>query len=280
MNATKGYYCLVQYCPDIARHEAANVGVVLFCPDKGFLQAKIVKANHRIRRFFGEEADNYQHLNAMKDALAKRLEIERAEFSSLEALQNFVETRANKVILTQPMPVKVMDPQEDLAALFKELVDEPVRHLTLRAALPLRKRLDAVFLDQALKPFVRTNLKVQIPMMKETIDVPYGFQNGRFNLIRPIEFTQQSESRIKNAACIHAVEGMSLYRHPDANFGMMQLVVVADFTNTAPDVANTVRNIFAESEVRMFTPDALNDLRTEILTHGKTTAAHDAQALL
>jgi len=130
MNATKGYFCLVQYCPDIARREAANVGVVLFCPELRFIRAKMMKINRRIRKFFGEEADNYQHLNAMKDALAKRLEVEKAEFNVLEDLQHFVETRANKVILTRPNPVKVFDPEQDLAALFKELVDEPVKQLT------------------------------------------------------------------------------------------------------------------------------------------------------
>ena len=40
MNATKGYFSLVQYCPDLARQEAANVGVVLFCPDLQFIRAR------------------------------------------------------------------------------------------------------------------------------------------------------------------------------------------------------------------------------------------------
>ena len=269
MNATKGYFSLVQYCPDVARREAANVGVVLFCPDLRFIQAKMVKANHRIRRFFGEEADNFQHLNAMKESLAKRLEVEKAEFNALEDLQHFVETRANKIILTQPNPVKVFDPEQDLAALFHELVDEPLKQLTVRAALPLRKRLDAVLTDQAIKPFIRTNLKVQVPTLNEILEVPYGFQNGRFSLIRPVEFTQQSESRIKNAACVHAVEGLSLFRHPDPQLGNMQLVVVADFANVAAEAANSVKSILAEGEVRMFTSDGLDDLKTEILTQGK-----------
>jgi len=269
MNATKGYFCLVQYCPDIARREAANVGVVLFCPELRFIRAKMMKTNRRIRKFFGEEADNYQHLNAMKDALAKRLEVEKAEFNVLEDLQRFVATRANKVILTRPNPVKVFDPEQDLAALFKELVDEPAKQLTVCAALPLRKRLDALLADEAVKPFLQTNLKVQVSTMNEILEVPYGFQNGRFNLIRPVEFTQQSDSRIKNAACVHAVEGLSLFRHPDPQLGNMQLVVVADFSNVASDAANSVKSIFVEGEVRMFTSDRLDDLKTEILTQGK-----------
>lgn len=35
----KGYYSIIQYCPDLSRFEAANVGVLLFCPERAFLKA-------------------------------------------------------------------------------------------------------------------------------------------------------------------------------------------------------------------------------------------------
>jgi hypothetical protein len=49
MNPTTGYYSLIQYCPDAAREEAANVGVVLFCPEVDYLEARTVSGNDRIR---------------------------------------------------------------------------------------------------------------------------------------------------------------------------------------------------------------------------------------
>src|SRR5437867_2388273 len=124
MNATKGYYSLVQYTPDVSRQEAANVGVVLFCPEVPFLEARLSSSNHRVRRFFGEEADQYRHLNAMKQSLADRFRVERADFQTLADLQGFVETRANKLVLTNPKPVKVFDPSKELAALYHELVED------------------------------------------------------------------------------------------------------------------------------------------------------------
>lgn len=269
MNATKGYFCLVQYCPDVARQEAANVGVVLFCPERRFIAAKLIKNNHRIRKFFGEEADNYQHLNAMKEALASRIEVEQAEFASLADLQTFVATRANKVILTEPKPVKVFDPREDLEALYRELVLEPIRPLCIQAALPLRKRLDEALTGDDVRRFMHTNIKVQVPTLKEALEVPYGFQNGRFNLIQPVEFTQQSESRIKTAACKHAMEGLTLFRHADPVLGELQLIIVAEFTDTKPETAALVRDIFREGSVQMFTPETLNTLQREIIAHGK-----------
>jgi hypothetical protein len=263
MNATKGYYCLVQYCPDIARAEAANVGVVLFSPEHGFIRAKVSDNNKRIRKFFGDEADNYHHLNAMKNALVQRIEVEKAEFGLLENLQQFVETRANKVILTNPKPVKVFNPEEDLNALFKELVEHPEKNLVVRAALPLRKRLDNVLADVALKTFLKRDLEFQIPTL------PYGFQNGRFNLIQPVEFEQQRRGTIVNAACKHAIEGNYIYRHADPKLGDMQLFVVADFTDSTNDMASTVETIFQEYNVRMFTSDGMENLKQEILTQGK-----------
>ena len=269
MNATKGYYCLVQYCPDIARAEAANVGVVLFSPHHGFIRAKVSDNNKRIRKFFGDEADNYQHLNAMKNALVQRIEVEKAEFGLLENLQQFVETRANKVILTNPKPVKVFDPEQDLEALFHELVEHPVKDLTVRAELTLRKRLDNVLGDAALKTFLKRDLEFQIPTLKEKLTVPYGFQNGRFNLIQPVEFEQQRRGTIVNAACKHAIEGNYIFQHPDQKLGNMQLFVVADFTDATNDMASVVENIFQEYNVQMFTSGGMEDLKQEILTQGK-----------
>ena len=39
MTTEKGYYSLIQFCPDVSRLEAVNLGVILFCPGSAFLQA-------------------------------------------------------------------------------------------------------------------------------------------------------------------------------------------------------------------------------------------------
>src|SRR4051812_6471667 len=129
----KGYFSLVQYCPDVARREAANVGVMLLCPDVGFLEVKMKSNNQRVRRFFGEEADDYKFLNQMKASLEARVDIAKSDLLTAEAMQNFVATWTSKVRLTTPRPVKVFSPVQDLAALYKELVEEPVADLTIRA---------------------------------------------------------------------------------------------------------------------------------------------------
>jgi hypothetical protein len=51
----KGYYSIIQHCPHLGRFEAANVGVLLFCPERHFLQAITARNNSRVIRFFGSE---------------------------------------------------------------------------------------------------------------------------------------------------------------------------------------------------------------------------------
>lgn len=273
MNATKGYFSLVQYCPDLARQEAANVGVVLFCPDLQFIRARTADTIGRIRRFFGQDVDGYHHLHGMMDALSHRLDIEQAEFKTLEDLQKFISTRANKIILTQPKPMLVTDPKADLQALFLELVAEPTKPLTVQAQLPLRQRLDAVLMDNDVRRFIQRKIEVQVSTLKETLRVPYAYQNGRFNLIRPVEFKHQNESSVKTAACKHAVEGLSLYRHRDVKFGDLQLIVVGDFTAAPKDSTEMVAGIFREHEVRLVTPNELPALKQEIVSHAKPAPA-------
>ena len=55
MKPEKGYYSVIQYCPDLGRFEAANMGVLLFCPESGFLKSLMSGNNSRIIKFFGSE---------------------------------------------------------------------------------------------------------------------------------------------------------------------------------------------------------------------------------
>ena len=241
---SKGYFSLVQYCPDVARQEAVNVGVVLLCPELNFIGAKMVRGNNRVRRFFGEDADGIQHLNAMKDALALRIHVEASDLLTVEAFGTFVQSRGNKVVLTSPKPVRVNNPAADLAALYEELVGEPQKPISMQAAKPLRLRLDETFEDVRFQPFLKHGVRVDVPALKRQVEVPYGYKNGRFNLIQPVTFAQKTLGAVTRAACVQAVEGHSLYKHPDPQLGDLQLVIVGEFPT--PEAVPVVREMFAE----------------------------------
>ena len=125
MTAHRGYFSLIQFCPDPSRLEAANVGVVLLCPDLDFLEARTSSGNARVQRFFGRDAFHPTSLSMAKQAMVRRLAVEWEGIPTLAQFQHFVDTRANELKLTAPRPVKVFDPTKDLQRLFDELVADP-----------------------------------------------------------------------------------------------------------------------------------------------------------
>ncbi len=273
MNARKGYYSLIQYCPDLTRLEAATVGVVLFCPDAHFIRARTASSNQRIRRFFGSQDCDWQQINAVKAAIEERLEAEGEQFRKLEDFEQFAATRANEIQLTAPRPMKVFHPEQDLELLFRRVVGGTARAHTTPTVV---QRLTETLSDETLISFVRRNVPVTVRAFHQTLTVPFAFQNGRLNLIQPASFAQFSSSRAISRACRLAVEGHSLYQHPDDTLGGMQLFVVSDFSVSQLQVQGIVREIFTENDVRLFSATDLPQLVHEIRTTGKPLAKPEA----
>jgi hypothetical protein len=270
MNPLKGYYCILQFCPDLARLEAANVGVLLFCPDWPFLKARTVRGTKRIRQFFGREGHDWSRIESSKVAIEDRLEVESSSIRTVADLEKFIATRANLIQITPPRPMRVTNPERDLDELFRDLVGG-----THRCEKPKS------FSDYVLSEFSRAGiddrlqkkLQVRVPVWNRTLDVPFAYQNGRFNLIRPAGFHAAAEL----TACKYAVEGGLLYSHPDEKFGDMQLVIVGDFGDAGPETKETVERLLREHNVRLFTAGSLNRLMEEIRKTGKIVArAEDA----
>lgn len=269
MESSKGYYCLIQYCPDLARLEAANVGVILFCPELGFIRAKIAQGNDRIRRFFGSEDNDWTQINAIKNAIVNRLEVTGKDFKTIDDLTTFISTRANEVQLTTPRPLKVSAPAKDLDDLFEELVGGRSNHPLKYSAPPVEKALERTFRDSGVEEFIRRDVTVTVPAFHKSLTVPYSFKNGRFNLIQPVRFHQTQELRVLDLACRHAVEGRSLYEHPDEKLGELKLIVVGSFEPESGEFKDVVSNILRENKVALHSIEDVQGLVDEIKTTGK-----------
>ena len=124
MKATTGYDCIIQYCPDPVRREVANVGIVLLCPELGFLETRMAADVQRIKELFPKLRPDDKRLKSTLLGIARRLHVDRDHFKTVEALSRFAETRANAMRLTAPMPVRVEEPTVELNRLFKRVVDE------------------------------------------------------------------------------------------------------------------------------------------------------------
>jgi hypothetical protein len=266
MTPRKGFYSLIQYCPDLSRLEAANVGVVLFCPEPHFIRARTTRSNQRIRRFFGSEDRDWEQINVLKLAVEERLAVEGEHFRTLEDLERFIATRGNEIQLTQPRPVKVFDPEQDLELLFQRLVGGPARRKAVETVVQV---LEKSLGQESVAPFVQRDVTVAVRAFHRPLKVPFGYQNGRFNLIQPASFEEATLSNTITRACRFAVEGRSLYDHPDERRGPLQLVVVGQFRPEQAEAKAVVDDILKENRVRLYTLAEVPSLIDEIRSTGK-----------
>lgn len=266
MKPQKGYYSIVQYCPELSRFEAANIGVLLFCPESGFLKVVTSGNNSRIIKFFGSEGHDWKRINTIKKGLQDRLDKEHKGIRTVEDLQHFVATRANSLQITSPLPMKVQDPEKDLLELFRQVVGEPAKR---EQKTNFKKLLGEKFDKAGLEKKVISDVTVDVPVMGKKVEIPFGFQNGRFNLINPVRFGAEDPQQSFRTACRFAVEGRSIYEHPDKEFGELQLVVVGQFRPKDEVSPTLVRRVFNESNVRLYSSEEIPKLIDEIRRTGK-----------
>ncbi len=267
MSWSKGYYCLIQYCPDLSRGEGANIGVLLFCPEKEFLGARMARGNDRIRRFFRSEGLDLDRINAMKGAIEDRLELEGRYITTREDLEQFIRTRANEIQITSPRPLKISDPKKNLRSLYERLVGGRARSRERRR---LESRIASRFQEEGVDHLVQKNVKVDVPLFRRSLTVPFGFQNGRYNLIQPVRFVGLVRRATEANACRLATEGRSVKRHSDNLLGgRLQLMVVAQFSTAQQEESEVVRAILDESKVPFYLFGDIGRLVDEIRKTGR-----------
>lgn len=249
MEPKRGYYSLIQFCPDSSRLEAVNVGVLLFCPGERFLAARTAASNRRAAKLVGRGGIDRAALNSAKRAIERRLEVDRESFQTLEDLQRFVGSRGNSLKLTDPRPTKVFDPQEDLDALFAELVGgQP----STEPSKPVAPELDEVFRRLHEQGRARLNWPVKVPILGRALRVPYAYRNGLWNLVKPQRFSG-SETFVTNTAMGLAVEGDLLQKHGVDQDGKKRLIVVSVFADDglSANVGNRVADLLSEYRVEL-----------------------------
>jgi hypothetical protein len=243
MNAKRGYYSLIQFCPDPSRSEAVNVGILLFCPELGFIAARNRLDNTRPKKLVYPETIDRASLNAAKQAIENRLELERDTFETLEDLQKFVNTRANILKLTPPRPVKVFDPEKDLDQLFKDLVGGIAREkLTHKQYSP---KLKTLFYDLEKEGKAKLNLDVKIPIIGNTIRIPYQFNNKVSNFVKPCSFSCKDDQAIGRAQQL-AIDGDLLHNN---NIGKLVVVTTFEYANNIDDLKNRIDGLFGKYNV-------------------------------
>ncbi|MGL4552690.1 MAG: DUF3037 domain-containing protein [Gemmataceae bacterium] len=266
MKAEVGYFSIVQFCPDAARKEAANVGVVLLCPSLRYLGVKTSTRIDRVRRFFRDRAPDRDRLRLVIGSVKRRLMGERGRFLNPEDLEAFAGTLANYMRLTATEAVAVRsDPDLQLAELFERLVGG-------KAARAGRKDFDPLagaFRDESVAKYIEKDVTVQLPTLGKPFTAPYGFLNGSFNLIKPVRFGGLQPTDLVRRAGQYAVEGdlLSRTRHPD--FGELKLIVVGQFTPSQAGFAGEVGHVLEQNHARLYRESQIGELVQEIRERGR-----------
>ena len=266
VSSIQGYYSIIQYCPDLGKFEAANVGVLLFCPEKLFLKAMTASNNRRIIRVFGSKGHDWARINTFKRGLEERLEKESQTIASLDDLQQFIAMRANVLQITRPNPTKVQNPESDLRKLFEEIIGEPARAARGTSLLSyVADRLAGPGLERK----VVHGVKVTVPVWQREVEIPFVFQKRPIQPDNARSIWAQDPDQSVNTACKYAVEGRSLYESTDAEWGEMQLLVLGQFRTNDADTVGRVNRVLHEHRVRLFKLDDLPTLVDEIRRTGK-----------
>ena len=264
MKAQRGYYSLIQFCPDASRMEAINVGVVLFCPARDFLGARTSASNRRAEQLVGRGNLERPALKAAKEAIERRLEVDRESFQDIEDLERFVNTRANWLKLTPARPLKVFDPEHDLERLYLELVGGT----SLRQARVQKKELFPALHDAFAKLTsegrAELDLRVKVPVLERTLEVPYAYRNGCLNLVRPQRFPSREATSMDSAMRL-AIEGNLVKRHGTTQSADTQLIVVSSFEEEQnTDLVSKVNTLFDEYEVQSVSENRISEFVAKV----------------
>jgi len=215
----------------------------------------------RVDQMFGHQQRAY--LDALKKGIENRIRIELGEEWDLSRLKVFAESRANEIRLSKLQSIKIVDPEVDLADLFNSLVhDEAIVHRLPRVTAELRRKFE----QAGVSKFLRKPKPIELPQ-GVTIEVPYAYQNGAFNLIDPVRLAGNSSDALAQASK-RAVQGQWLKEFSVSRGKPAQLVVVGEVAQQEPSFVNAVKEMMADHSVKFYEMKSVEQLVQDIKIHG------------
>jgi hypothetical protein len=177
-----------------------------------------------------------------------------------EELQHFLTRFANELNFSVPRPVRVENPEVELAQLFEDLVGGGRARRDVSTDPDLVEALRLRFETAEFARKVRRHTTTRVPVLGDELVADYAFQNGRLNLIQAKEFTQQRTSDVMREAMKTAVDGHLLYKHPDPQAGEQQLVIVGAFGPAAKELQEKIEGMLVDHDVMLYSTETLEDL--------------------
>lgn len=209
---TRALYSIVQYVPDSGRAEAANAGVLLYVPQRRWMELRVSMSLQRVRQFFRPGKQQLRRIELGLEALKHRIELARSEFTTEADLEQFVAARADAVRLTAPRLMMVEEPLSDLNSLYEELVGEADCAMAASAhPLGLPPQVAEVFGRLEAQHKVWRPGRITLPTINRPFEVPIAYQNGRVNYVRPESLA--AGHKVDDKIARLGFNGQLIYRH-------------------------------------------------------------------
>ncbi len=260
MKPQKGYYSLIQFCPDASRLEAVNLGVILFCPALDFLASRTSRSTRRAEKLVGRGELAREALKLARISIEQRLQTDRASFKDIADMQHFVETRGNALRLTDPRPVKVYAPVDELNRLFDELVGGQAASERDSVAKDFPS-LQTLFTRLNSEGRAELDFSARLPVLGQEFHVPFAYRNGVLNLVKPTRFSHNASHQALNLA----IRGDLIHKHGFQNSPNPRLVVVSKFPDNCDSGLMThVDQLFGEYSVKHVRHDDVDAFAQQI----------------
>lgn len=240
MEPHKGFYSLVQFCPDRGRAEAVNIGLVLFVPALKHLEVRTVKTSKRIAQVFGKGAVDAWWLKTSRESFERGVvaEHQAGRFNTPEDLDRYLASLGNDVVPTPSRPTRVESPSADMERLFARLV-EPSTASILDAFPPIVKPLDDAF--QHLRVHlasIQFGRKFRVEGYHHEVQTDYMFMNECANLVRLLRIGD-SAARTFDQAVKLGGESVFVKKHVRVEDEGAKLIIVAAPLLTGVKAADT-----------------------------------------
>lgn len=261
----RGFYSVVQYCPDVFRDEAVNVGLVLLRIEPHELRVRMTNHYQRVKKLFGTPSDEVKNLKLSVHGMTSRIEKSVEELKTAEDLAAFAASRGNALRLTEPRLAKLDDFEADFDRLFAKLVEEQST-LELAKASPaevLPPSLNDVFYRLSERGKMWDPKPIRVPISNRRLDVPYAFRNGVVNLIAPEVF--YPGKRGENRAATLAIDGQLIQKHRiDGEAHKLIVVSTQENEKQRKEITDHVEPMFRELGVRLVRPSEAEAFAAEV----------------
>lgn len=264
MERSQGFYSVLQYSPEPARMEYVNIGVLLFCHARQFIDVKFSSSPRRVEKLFGKI--NHSHFKNQLEAFSGRIKREFRDNIEFALIERFSKLRAQQIRMNQILPVPVAEPRSELERLFKELVGEPERQ---SRRSPVKSKLKSIFQNAGVLDFLDQPEPIELPEKGIMVSAPYGYQNGSYNLIDPIRLDDEDHQEALQKVGQKRFEGEWLAAHYSDRPRSEQksLIVVADFEEQPDNFFRSVRDSLKDSGVTLYRMEGLGPLIKDIREH-------------